>query len=59
MAEGKFIYSQGGSCEETKAWLRKLISRKIITEENPNTYKGIIDELGSKLNAFITTTRAK
>jgi four helix bundle protein len=53
-----YLYSRG-SFEETKSWLRKLIRRKIITEENQNKYKGIIDELGPKLNAFIKTTGAK
>ncbi|MCF6177299.1 MAG: four helix bundle protein [Victivallaceae bacterium] len=53
-----YLFSRG-SFEETKSWLRKLIRRKIINKENQNKYKGIIDELGSKLNAFIKTTRVK
>jgi four helix bundle protein len=46
-----------GSFEETKAWLRKLIRRKIISDEEVGTYTSIIDELGPKLNAFIRSTK--
>ena len=59
-AERKLFYRYArGSFEETKAWLRKLIRREIITNEAPQ-YKNIIDELGPKLklNAFIRSTKA-
>jgi four helix bundle protein len=46
-----------GSFEETKAWLRKLIRRKVITENEIHKYTQIIDELGPKLNAFIKSTK--
>jgi len=46
-----------GSFEETKAWLRKLIRRKVITKEEVIQYTKIIDELGPKLNAFIRSTK--
>ena len=56
-AERKLFYRYArGSFEETKAWLRKLIRREIITEE-AHRYKYIIDELGPKLNAFIRSTK--
>jgi four helix bundle protein len=46
-----------GSFEQTKAWLRKAIRRKVITSNKDiDTYKTIIDELGPKLNAFIRST---
>ena len=46
-----------GSFEETQAWLRKAIRRKVIREKAEiNTYKTLVDELGPKLNAFIRTT---
>jgi len=51
-----YLYSRG-SFEETKSWLRKLIRRNIIHESDSNKYKIIIDELGPKLNAFITKTK--
>ena len=46
-----------GSFEETKAWLRKLIRRKVITDGEISYYTKIIDELGPKLNAFIRSTK--
>jgi len=46
-----------GSLEETKAWLRKLIRRKVISSDEVAKYTKIIDELGPKLNAFIRSTR--
>ncbi len=51
-----YLYSRG-SFEETKCWLRKLISRKVINEVRVKEYKIIIEELGPKLNAFINTTK--
>jgi four helix bundle protein len=47
-----------GSFEETKAWLRKLIRRKIIVKEIEK-YTQVIDELGPKLNAFIRSTKQR
>jgi len=51
-----YRYSRG-SFEETKAWLRKLIRRKIISENDIKKYAALIDELGPKLNAFIRSTK--
>jgi len=45
------------SFEETKAWLRKLMRRKIITTMESKKYSEIINELGPKLNAFIKSTK--
>jgi len=52
----KFYMYARGSFEETKAWLRKLIRRKIIASNNIDRYTMLIDELGPKLNAFINKT---
>ena len=52
----KFYRYARGSFEETKAWLRKLIRRKIIIGDDMNKYTLLIDELGPKLNAFINKT---
>ena len=53
----KFYYYSRGSFEETKAWLRKAIRRRVITSEKRiNEYRNTIDELGPKLNAFINNT---
>lgn len=51
-----YLYSRG-SFEETKAWLRKLIRRKILNETQIEKYHMIIEKLGPKLNAFINTTK--
>lgn len=52
----KFYRYARGSFEETKAWLRKLLRRKIIDKDDINKYTLLIDELGPKLNAFINKT---
>ena len=52
-----YIYSRG-SFEETKSWLRKLTRRKVLSESTTAEYKGIVDKLGPKLNAFINRTKA-
>ena len=57
-ADRKLFYRYArGSFEETKAWLRKLIRRKVITDNEVSKYTKIIDELGPKLNAFIRSTK--
>lgn len=57
-ADRKLFYRYArGSFEETKAWLRKLIRRKVIGESDMLEYQQIIDELGPKLNAFIKSTK--
>jgi len=57
-ADRKLFYRYArGSFEETKAWLRKLIRRKIIAESEIAEYQRIIEELGPKLNAFIRSTK--
>ena len=53
----KFYGYSRGSFEETKAWLRKAIRRKVISAVEIPHYKLLIDELGPKLNAFIRKTK--
>lgn len=53
----KFYLYARGSFEETKAWLRKLIRRKVIGEGEISRYQASIDELGPKFNAFIRSTK--
>jgi len=67
LAEGYGRYTPGdrkvfyryarGSFEETKAWLRKLIRRKVLGEEEVQKYTDMINELGPRLNAFINSTK--
>jgi len=51
-----YLYARG-SFEETKAWLRKAIRRKVIPTCDVAAYKQLIDQLGPKLNAFMKSTR--
>jgi four helix bundle protein len=51
-----YLYARG-LFEETKAWLRKAIRRNLIPSEDVDLYKGLINRLGPKLNAFIKSTR--
>ena len=53
----KFYRYSRGSFEETKAWLRKAIRRKLIRGNNIQKYTDIINKLGPKLNAFINQTK--
>ena len=53
----RFYLFARGSFEETKAWLRKAIRRKVIPTSDVEAYKQIIDQLGPKLNAFIKSTK--
>jgi four helix bundle protein len=56
-ADRKLYYRYArGSFEETKSWLRKLIRRKLIEDDEIQKYTNIIDELGPKLDAFIRST---
>ncbi len=57
-ADRKLFYRYSrGSFEETKAWLRKAIRRKLIPVTKVPRYSEIINELGPKLNAFIKSTK--
>jgi len=50
-----YLYSRG-SFEETKCWLRKAIRRKILIDADEKAISLIVNELGPKLNAFISKT---
>jgi four helix bundle protein len=57
-ADRKVFYRYArGSFEETKAWLRKLIRRRVLEKEEGRKYADIVNELGPKLNAFINKTK--
>lgn len=53
----RFYHFSRGSFEETKAWLRKALRRKVINSNKSDEFKAVIDELGPKLNAFIRSTK--
>ena len=50
-----YLYSRG-SFEETKCWLRKAFRRNLIEGDDKQKITDIVNELGPKLNAFITKT---
>lgn len=52
----RFYHYARGSFEETKAWLRKLIRREVVSGKSVQKYTQIINELGPNLNAFIGST---
>jgi len=57
-ADRKIFYRYArGSFEETKAWLRKMVRRNLLTDVQVDDCKRIIDALGPKLNAFIRSTK--
>ncbi len=56
----RFYHYARGSFEETKAWLRKAIRRGVINRQaDVDEYKQMVDELGPKLNGFISATGRK
>lgn len=57
-ADRKVFYRYSrGSFEETKTWLRKLIRRKVVSDDFILKATDLINELGPKLNAFIKSTK--
>ena len=51
----RFIYIARGSLNETKHWLRRAYKRKLLTSEQIDLLKSILDELAPKLNAYINS----
>lgn len=58
--EGRYNYQDNrrvkiarGSLDETIHWLRRAYKRNLLTDEQINTLKPIIDELLPKLNAYL------
>lgn len=57
----RFVFIARGSVNETKHWLRRAYKRKLLTSQQIETLKPIIDALAPKLNAYansIGRTRA-
>jgi hypothetical protein len=42
-----------GSLNETKHWLRRAHSRRLLSPESVNTIKPLVDALAPKLNAYL------
>lgn len=48
----RFVYIARGSTNETKHWLRRAYKRKLLTADEINLLKPILEELAPKLNAY-------
>jgi four helix bundle protein len=55
----RFIKIARGSLNETRHWLRLACKRKLLTQEQINIIKPIIDELSPKLNAYLNSLKKK
>lgn len=51
-----YLYSRG-SFSETKTWLDKLRRRGVLSASRGLEYEKVLDELGPKLNAFLSKTK--
>jgi four helix bundle protein len=49
----RFIKIARGSLHETRYWLRRAYTRKLLTSEQVDKLRPIIDELSPKLNAYL------
>ncbi|MGB3649855.1 MAG: four helix bundle protein [Rivularia sp. (in: cyanobacteria)] len=48
----RFVKIARASLHETRYWLRRAYVRKLLTSQQVNTIKPIVDELSPKLNAY-------
>ena len=53
----RFGYFARGSLNETKHWLRRAYKRKLLSTDEINRLKPLMDELAPKLNAYINSIR--
>jgi len=51
----RFIRIERGSLNETKHWLRRAYKRKLLTDEQIEKLKPLINELSPKLNAYLNS----
>lgn len=49
----RFVRMARGSLNETQHWLRRAFRRKLLSEEQVGFLKGVLDELGPRLNAYL------
>jgi four helix bundle protein len=57
--ETTFDYYSRGSLKETRFWLRRAFSRRIMSEAKFQRFIGMVDELEPQLNAYINSLEAK
>ena len=51
----RFVKIARGSLYETQHWLRRAYSRKLLTQQNFEKLKPILDKLAPKLNAYLNS----
>jgi four helix bundle protein len=51
----RFVKIARGSLNETKHWLRRAFKRQLLTIDQIDEVKPIIDELAPKLNAYLAS----
>jgi four helix bundle protein len=51
----RFVKIARGSLHETKHWLRRAYTRNLLTSQQVQTLKPIMDELAPKLNAYLNS----
>ena len=49
----RFIRISRASLNETKFWLRRCYKRKLLNENQVDSLKQIVDEIGPRLNAYL------
>jgi len=54
-----FVKIARGSLNETRHWLRLAYQRKLLSQEQTDRIKPIIDELSPKLNAYLNSFKSK
>ncbi|MEA5526715.1 four helix bundle protein [Nodularia spumigena] len=55
----RFVKIARGSLNETRHWLRLAYQRNLLTQEQVDKIKPIIDELSPKLNAYLNSLKNK
>ena len=51
----RFVKIARGSLYETQHWLRRAYYRQLLTQEQLNRLKQLVDELAPKLNAYLNS----
>lgn len=49
----RFLRVARGSLNETSHWLRRAFVRKLLTKDEIQTLRPLVDELGPRLNAYM------
>ena len=55
----RFVRMARGSLYETQHWLRRAYRRNLLTEQQTQQLKTIVDELAPTLNAYLTSIKPR